>query len=166
VHVPDSSVERPEDRAVNARTNHVIHLRSTNYGTPSGLSPQQIWSAYQIGAPVGSALGAGTIAIVDAFDYPTALSDFNTFSKTFGLPTETSANAQSSNNKVFQVVYAAGRRPKSNCGWAQEAALDIEWAHAMAPAAKIVLVEASANSFNSLFQAVQVANGLAANRVD
>jgi subtilase family serine protease len=61
---------------------------------------------------------------------------------------------------VFQVVYASGRQPRGNCGWAQEAALDIEWAHAMAPSAKIVLVEAASNSFADLFQAVSVANSL------
>src|SRR5450756_2016159 len=56
------------------------------------------------------------------------------------------------------LVYAAGSKPRANCGWAQEAALDIEWAHAMAPSAKIVLVEAKTNSFADLFQAVDVAS--------
>src|SRR5450756_245603 len=55
------------------------------------------------------------------------------------------------------LVYAAGSKPRANCGWAQEAALDIEWAHAMAPSAKIVLVEAASNSFADLFAAVDVA---------
>jgi kumamolisin len=54
-------------------------------------------------------------------------------------------------------VYANGSKPRTNCGWAQEAALDIEWAHAMAPSAKIVLVEAATNSFTNLFKAVDVA---------
>lgn len=161
VHVPDSTQERAEDHGVNAHTNHVLHIRpNASPGVPSGLSPQQIWSAYQIAPPAGSALGAGTIAIIDAFDYPTALADFNTFSRTFGLPVESSTNQLSGTNKVFQVVYANGRKPQANCGWSQEAALDIEWAHAMAPAAKIVLIEAASNSFSSLFQAIQVANGL------
>jgi kumamolisin len=161
VHTPDSTLEHPGDHGINAHTNHVLHLRqSASLGVPAGLSPQQIWSAYQIAPAPGSPLGSGTIAIIDAYDYPTALSDFNTFSRTFGLPTEPSSNRLSSTNKAFQVVYANGRRPQSNCGWSQEAALDIEWAHAMAPAAKIVLVEAGSSSFNSLFQAIQVANGL------
>jgi subtilase family serine protease len=100
-----------------------------------------------------------TIYIVDAFHYPTALADFNTFSAQFGLPQETSANALSSTNKVFQVIYANGHKPRTNCGWAQEAALDIEWAHAMAPQAKIVLVEAASNTFKDLLAAVDVASG-------
>jgi subtilase family serine protease len=57
----------------------------------------------------------------------------------------------------FRKVFAAGSKPKANCGWAQEAALDIEWAHAMAPKARIVLVEAASNSFTDLFTGVDVA---------
>jgi subtilase family serine protease len=99
---------------------------------------------------------------VDAFDYPTALSDFNTFSGQFGLLKETSTDAFSDSNAVFQVVYANGVRPGGKCGWAQESALDIEWAHAMAPGAKIVLVEAASNSFADLFGAVNAAENLGA----
>jgi kumamolisin len=161
VHTPDSTLEHSGDHGMNAHTNHRLHIRpSASLGVPAGLSPQQIWSAYEIAPAPGSRLGSGTIAIIDAFDYATALSDFNTFSRTFGLPTEPSNNRLSNTNKVFQVVYANGRKPQTNCGWGQEAALDIEWAHAMAPAAKIVLVEAASNSFSSLFQAIQVANNL------
>ena len=164
IHVPDSSLEHPGERGQKAHTNHVISLRGASperpggsHG-PSGMTPAKIRTAY--GVP--STGGSGTIAIVDAFDYPTALADFNTFSTQFGLPNETSPNAFSNGNKVFQVVYANGVRPSGNCGWAQESALDIEWAHAMAPGAKIVLVEAGSNSFADLFHAVDVAEGLGA----
>jgi subtilase family serine protease len=159
VVVPDSSVEQSDDHGVRAHTNHLIHVRPDATGGPSGLSPQQTLAAYQISQPATGA-GSGTIAIVDAFHYATALSDFNTFSRAFGLPTEASTNVLATTNTVFQVVYANGRQPRGNCGWAQEAALDIEWAHAMAPSAKIVLVEAASNSFSDLFQAVSVANSL------
>jgi subtilase family serine protease len=63
------------------------------------------------------------------------------------------------NNTVFQVVYQGGHRPRTNCGWAQEAALDIEWAHAMAPHAKIVLIETQSNSFANLLAGVDLADG-------
>jgi subtilase family serine protease len=122
---------------------------------PNGLSPSQIKTAYEL---TGMGLGSSTIYIVDAFHYPTALSDFNTFSRQFGLPTENSTDPRASTNTRFQVVYAKGNKaPRTNCGWAQEAALDIEWAHAMAPNAKIVLIEAASNSFADLFSAVDVA---------
>jgi kumamolisin len=98
--------------------------------------------------------GAKAIAIVDAFHYPTAMSDLQMFSAQFGLPLPTSAN--------FQVVYATGTQPIADAGWGLEAALDIQWAHAMAPAAKIYLVEAASNSFADLLAAVNVASNLMA----
>jgi len=159
IQIPDSSVERPGDRGVNAHTNHLIRVGPEATGTaPRGETPASIASVYHLTGLLG---GSGTIVIVDAFDYPTALSDFNHFSAQFGLPTEPSTNALSSSNTAFQVVYANGSKPRGNCGWNQEAALDIEWAHAMAPHAKIVLVEAATNSFANLFQGVDVASGLA-----
>ena len=58
---------------------------------------------------------------------------------------------------LFQEGLCQWPKPRADCGWAQEAALDIEWAHAMAPNAKIILVEAANNSFANLFRAVDVA---------
>jgi len=98
--------------------------------------------------------GARAIAIVDAYDYPTAFSDLQIFSAQFGVPAPTTAN--------FQVVYATGTAPKADSGWGLEAALDIEWAHAMAPQAKIYLVEAPSNSYADLLTAVNVASNLVA----
>jgi len=98
--------------------------------------------------------GARAIAIVDAYDYPTAFSDLQIFSAQFGLPAPTTAN--------FQVVYATGTPPKADSSWGLEAALDIEWAHAMAPHAKIYLVEAASNSYADLLSAVNVASNYVA----
>jgi len=98
--------------------------------------------------------GTKAIAIVDAYDYPTAFSDLQIFSAQFGLPAPTTVN--------FQVVYATGTAPKADSGWGLEAALDIQWAHAMAPGAKIYLVEAASNSFADLLSAVNVASNLVA----
>lgn len=151
VLIPDSSIERPEHVGVRAHTNHLILVNPKFTGTsPAGETPQSIYPVYNItgGTTTG---GSQVIAIVDAFDYPTAENDLNVFSSTLGLPPCTTANG------CFKKVYASGSKPRSNCGWAQEAALDIEWAHAMAPGAKIVLVEAASNSFTNLFAAVDVA---------
>ncbi len=123
---------------------------------PKGFHPNQLISAYGAGSNSG-----GVIAIVDAFHYPTALADFNTFATQFNLPTESSTNATAAGNKVFQVVYATGKQPATNAGWGQEMALDIEWAHAMAPKAKIVLVEAASSGFTDLFNAVTAASKIA-----
>lgn len=95
--------------------------------------------------------GSQSIAIVDAYDDPNAAADLSVFSAQFGLPA-----AQ------FQVVYASSAKPgiDPSGGWEAEEALDIEYAHAMAPHAKIYLVEAATNSFNDLFIAVDVATHL------
>src|SRR5262249_15136903 len=98
--------------------------------------------------------GAKAIAIVDAFHYPTAMSDLQIFSAQFGLPLPTNTN--------FQVVYASGTQPTADAVWGLEAALDIQWAHAMAPQAKIYLVEAASNSFADLLTAVSVASNYVA----
>jgi len=156
VFVPDSSRELPEDINVKAHTNHEIHMRPEATGTaPAGETPQTIRPVYKLPS-IG---GTGVIAIVDAFDYPTAAADFDVFSRQFGLPLS-SDRVCNGRNPCFQKVYASGKKPKANCGWAQEAALDIEWAHAMAPYAQIVLVEAASNSFTDLFKAVDVATNI------
>ncbi|HLV79128.1 MAG TPA: hypothetical protein VKT32_02570 [Chthonomonadaceae bacterium] len=154
VIMPGSSVERAEDRGARAHT-HLLLLAhpAKGLGPRGGLTPAQLQAAYGLPATGGSQI----IAIVDAYDYPTALNDFNVFAAKFGLPQETSSNVLSSANQVFQVVYAGGSRPTMNGGWALEEGLDIEWAHAMAPNAKIVLVEAKSNTLTDLFAAVDVA---------
>jgi kumamolisin len=105
--------------------------------------------------------GSNAIAIVDAYHFPTSLADFNSFSASFGLPKETSTNALSTANHVFQVVYANAVKPASGgnyiSSWNLEEALDIEWAHAMAPGAKIYLVEAASDSGSDLYTAVRLA---------
>jgi subtilase family serine protease len=153
--IPESSMEFPGDIGIRAHTNHAILVHPTFTGTwPSGETPQSIRPIYNL----PSTGGGGIIAIVDAYDYPTAENDLNVFSSQFGLPPCTTANG------CFTKVYASGSQPRANCGWAQEASLDIEWAHAMAPNAKIVFVEAASNSLTNLFAGVDVASNWIAAR--
>jgi subtilase family serine protease len=115
---------------------------------PTGLSPATIKTVYNF--PTSLTAGAGkTIAIVDAYDDPTAENDLATFSSQFGLPACTTANG------CFKKVNQTGGTayPRKDAGWALEIALDIEWAHAIAPGAHILLVEASSNSFTNLLAA-------------
>ena len=97
--------------------------------------------------------GSRAIAVVDAYDDPTAQADIETFSSTFGL-----ASAD------LTVVYAQGSEPAQDPtgGWEIEEALDTQWAHAMAPGAKIFLVEAADNNWGNLLRAVQMASQLVA----
>jgi len=173
IMVPPTSVELPGDIGVNSHTNYLVNVtKSTENSTsivlplhgpvalgssPSGLSPAQVRAAYGLASTGGS----GVIAIVDAYNFPSALNDFNVFSAQFGLPQETSTNVTSSSNQHFQIVYAQGSQPNNNGGWALEEALDIEWAHALAPNAKIVLVEAASNSNANLYGAEDVAKAIA-----
>jgi kumamolisin len=105
--------------------------------------------------------GSKAIGIVDAYDYPTAMADLNTFSAQFGLPAVTASN--------FKVVFAGGNNncsgtdPGNDPGWEVEQALDIQWAHAMAPNAKIFLVDALSNSFVDLMVAEDCASQLVRN---
>ena len=116
--------------------------------SPTGLSPATIKSAYNFSASL--AAGAGTtIAIVDAYNDPTAASDLGVFSSQYGLPACTT-----SNGCFTQVSQTGGSSlPGTNAGWALEISLDIEWAHAIAPGATILLVEANSNSFANLLTA-------------
>jgi kumamolisin len=148
VLIPSTSIEQAEDVGMRAHTNHMIRFEPDRGGTsPTGMSPATLRSVYSL----PSTGGAGTIAIVDAYHYATAENDLSVFSSQFGLPQCTTANG------CFKQVNASGGRIRTNCGWNQEAALDIEWAHAMAPNAHITLVEAASNSFADLFAAVDVA---------
>lgn len=116
--------------------------------SPTGLSPATIKSAYTF--PTSLTAGAGkTVAIVDAYDSPTAESDLGVFSSQFGLPPCTTANG------CFKKVNQRGGTtyPRKDAGWALEIALDVQWAHAIAPGAKILLVEADSNSFTNLLAA-------------
>ena len=119
---------------------------------PSGYSPQQIQSAYgvnQIAFSGGTITGNGagqTIAIIDAYNDPNIASDLAKFDAQYGLPAPPSFTVDNLGAKT------------TDPGWALETSLDVEWAHALAPKANIILVEASSASLNSLFSAVSAAS--------
>src|SRR5437588_730966 len=177
VMVPQSSVEHTGDVGVKAHTHLRVMMPEggvfTGTPQPNELPP---FPGYFFETPASIACiyrlvphskpgcdpnettqnptgGSGAIAVVDAFDTPNAAVDLAAFSSQFGLPPAD-----------FTVVYPSGTQPAldPSGGWELEASLDIEWAHAMAPNARIFLVEAKTNSFASLFQAVLVASNLVA----
>jgi subtilase family serine protease len=134
--------------------------------SPTGLSPSAIQSVYNLsGLSPSSDAGAGQIiAIVDAFHDPHALSDLNTFNKEFGYPALSTCTSLSQSGPCFEQDDPDGT-PKTNSDWILEESLDIEWAHAEAPGAKIVLVEAASSSNTDLFNAVSSANSIGATEV-
>jgi subtilase family serine protease len=107
-----------------------------NIGVPC-YSPQEIQHAYGVDSLINSGNnGAGqSIVIIDSFGSPTIASDLATFDTDYGLPAPPS----------LQVLAPLGSLPfdptnADMVNWAFETTLDVEWAHAMAPAANIVLL--------------------------
>ncbi len=122
---------------------------------PSGLSPANLQSAYKL--PSSTAGSGQTVAIVDAYDDPTAEADLNVYRSQFGLSACTTANG------CFKKVDQNGGTsyPRKDGGWAQEISLDVDMVSAVCPNCKIVLVEASSNSFANLGAAENTAASLA-----
>jgi subtilase family serine protease len=127
-----------------------LRIQSDATTSPTGISPTRIRHGYGFSSIANQGSGQ-TIGIVDAFDDPNIAADLAHFNSTFGLATCTTSNG------CFKKVYASGTKPATDPGWALEIALDVEWAHVIAPKAKIVLVEASTNALTSLLHAVDVA---------
>jgi len=125
--------------------------------TPSGYTPFQMKAAYNVNAIPNQGQGM-TIGIVDACDYPSAEADLGVFSTQFNLPACTTGNG------CFTKISQAGLCSGHSGNWALEQALDIQWAHAIAPAAKIVLVQSSQPS-DTLFTAVDQAVAAGSNVV-
>src|SRR6185295_11970404 len=117
---------------------------------PTGYTPAQIRHAYgfdQITFNSGTIVGDGagqTIAIVDAYDDPNIASDLHQFDLAFGLSDPTFIKVNQNGGTTM---------PRADSGWSGEIALDVEWAHAIAPKAKILLVEASDASYTNLMAA-------------
>jgi hypothetical protein len=127
-------------------------LNASGSSSPTGLAPSAILQAYGMDHIMfGSLTGDGTgqtIAIVDAFNDPNIATDLATFDSTFGLATA---------SLTVVKVGSPANDPQSGASWAVETSLDVEWAHAVAPGASIVLVEANSDSTNDLFSAVNTA---------
>jgi len=164
--IPDSSIEKPGDAGVRMHTNYFMRVPDPNItpdAQPDAIrveTPGSIGCIYDLvsphvsGCPVATATavpkgGSDLIVIVDAFDYPSPGADLSKFDAKWGLP-------------GFTLVkrYANGHKPPNGCasGWEGEESLDIQWAHAMAPKATIVLMEAASSSLYDLTFAVHAAN--------
>ncbi len=117
-----------------------------------GTSPVTMKGIYSW--PTSLTAGTGkTIAIIDAYNAPTIASDLAVFSSKFGLPACTVASGCL--RKVNQL--GGTTLPANDAGWALEATMDVEWAHAIAPGAKILLVEANSPAFSDLFHGIDYA---------
>ena len=180
---PLSGVEQPEDIGVRAYPNVELFVPAGGYPrtvepavgpplkrylfeTPASLACVYGLISVTAGCNPYTVItnpkgGSRAIAVVDAYDdKPRAASDLAVFDSQFGI---VKAN--------FTVIYGTGN-PKEGCkngstvppaasgkpgNWDLEEALDVEWAHALAPSATLYLVEAKSNSTTDLLNAEQVA---------
>jgi hypothetical protein len=110
--------------------------------SPQGYTPNQIRTAY--GLPSSGGAGA-TIAIINAYQTPTIWSDLGNFSARYNLPLPSINNFE---------VYQMAQNMETDSNWTQETCLDVEWAHAIAPDAKILLVEALDDRSDHLIAAI------------
>ena len=133
---------------------HFTPSSATVSGTVAGgYTPSQVRHAYGFDQVGGDGTGQ-TIAIVDAFKHPNIVSDLNTFDARFNLARPPS----------FSVVGQSGGSVSSlrtNGAWASETALDVEWAHAMAPNASLLLVETNTDTIPDLMAGVNYARNVA-----
>ncbi|MGW1620361.1 putative Ig domain-containing protein [Streptomyces sp. NPDC002172] len=138
------------------RTDIKQQLASALAAAPSGLSPTNLHSAYNLPSTGGSGL---TVAVVDAYNDPNAASDLATYRSTYGLSACTVANG------CFKQVSQTGSTtslPTNDSGWAGEEALDIDMVSAVCPNCNIILVEANSATDSDLGTAENEAVALGA----
>ena len=125
-----------------------ISNKTLGHLAPCGYKPSEMWTAYHLNPLYQAGFdGTGTtVAIVDAFGSTTIQHDIDTFSKVYHLPPADLTVLGTSTESPFS--------GDANSGWAIETTLDVEWVHAIAPGAKILLVVAVDNSFANLFAAI------------
>jgi subtilase family serine protease len=136
--------ERAQPSAAPVVHPNMIARPLADAGPGGGLSPAQIRHAYGFDKLTDDGAGQ-TIAIVTSFDDPNIGNDLAVFDQAFGLPAPPS----------FQKAKVAGTAVDG--GWAGETALDVEWAHALAPKANLLLVESKSDSVTDLLAAVDYA---------
>jgi kumamolisin len=172
--LPESSIERPEDLGQRMHTHLVFRSldgtnKPTHLSSPAEIpnfaplavdqteqTPQSLGCIY-LGSPKSTGCipnygkshgpskgGSGAIALVDAFDDPTAATDLAFFDTYWGLTKANFTKIEMTNSCTA---------PPANAGWAGEETLDIEYAHVYAPNAAIILVEACSNSTSDLLAA-------------
>jgi subtilase family serine protease len=131
------------------------HLFTCQRGLSLGAcyDPYQMRRAYQIDTLINAGFdGTGqTIVIVDAFQNPALATQMTTFDALYGLPAVSLTQYAPDGLTPFIVG------DPNMTGWAEEISLDVEWAHAIAPGAKIALVLAKSNSDADIVSALKYA---------
>ena len=169
--VASASATRPAASAISAAVYTPAQIRAA-YGLP--VLP----ATTSLSAADAAGLGAGqTIYIVDAYHHPNATADLAKFSSKFGLPACTSVAlastatlplSKAASTCTFSVAYTdstaslLAAAPAYNADWIAEIGLDVQWAHAIAPLARLVLIEVADANSNSLLGGIALANKMGA----
>jgi subtilase family serine protease len=127
--------------------------------TPAGYGPSDLQSAYNLASASASDGSGETVYIVDAYDYPTAQADLNTYRSEYGLPACDAGcfTKVSQTGSTTSLPAAAG-----STGWDVEEALDIDMVSAICPLCNITLVEANSDNGSDLYAAENEAVSLGA----
>ncbi len=137
--------------------NGIAQPSVTTATAPPGYAPADLRAAYGLPSTGGA---AATVAVVDAFDSPTAEADLATYRSQFGLPACTTANG------CFRKVDQRGGTNYPGVdpshGWDQETAIDLDMVSAACPACRILLVESDDASLDNMGPAVDTAVSLGA----
>ena len=129
--------------------------------TPAGYAPSDLQSAYNL--PKSSSLGNGeTVAVVTAYDDPTAETDMGTYRTQYGISACTTANG------CFKKVNQTGGTtyPGTSAGWPAADAQSLDMISALCPACHILLVEANSTAITDLGTAENEAATLGAEFID
>jgi subtilase family serine protease len=144
---------------------------------PTGYNPVQFHTGYNLPCTVGgttalsvcssvTTYGGQVIGIVDAYNDPTVASDLKTYDSTEGIAPCPQGSLNISSACLTVVNQKGGTSlPRTNSGWALEISLDVQTAHEICQTCKILLVEASSNSFSNLGTAVNEAAALGATEI-
>jgi len=161
---------RIDGSARSARPSHAGQPQpASTLGNAGAYDPSYLQSAYNVATLIQSGAGRGqVVAIVDAYDSPTAAADLANYRAWFGLPALPTCSTWPSTTACFNKLNQAGATsplPATDTGWAEEIALDLDMVSAICPNCSILLLEANSNSYNDLTAAVNEAVSLGANIV-
>jgi subtilase family serine protease len=186
---PGEDGDSLRQRIQSARGSEARDAQAAAAAAPAAVSytPAQVRSAYGLdqlppssSANKGAYQGSGqTIAIIGAYNNAAVATDLATFNAKFGLaPCAVTAIAATAALPLarpaagsacsFSVVNAGAngtptsKQPAANAGWATETSMDVQWAHAVAPLARIILVQAASASVTDLNGAITLAGKLGA----
>ena len=145
------SVKPTYTRALKVANSVRFTCQDVRVGHPLCYNPQQIRTAYQVTPLLNAGINGKhrTIVIVDAFSNPYAWGDIQAFDKTFGIPDPIF------NQIAPQGVPAFDINDADQLGWTVESDLDIQWSHAIAPKANIVLIDAKSDQDIDIYNATK-----------